>query len=198
MIFRKYVSICVLAWDLMEFQLSLTSVPGCNKRLCWLFWGISVLLVSFSKGNGLLSLDWAGRTENAHLFAGENLLLEYLQLWLGFAWSFQDSPRYSETCELNPMAISFHIVNKSYLWFPVLIKQNAIFKTRYILNGGNINNENIGICGKFHNPFRKCLWPRSRVQLYFSWEKNISKKTTPVFIQCEIKLSKHPCPSSPN
>lgn len=34
---------------------------------------------------------------------------------LVFAQSFQDSPRHSKTFKLNPMAISFHIVNKSYL-----------------------------------------------------------------------------------
>lgn len=56
---RNYISMCVLARDLMEFQLSLTSVPGCNKRLCWLFWAILVLLVFFSKG-GLASLPGLG------------------------------------------------------------------------------------------------------------------------------------------
>lgn len=191
MLCRKYVRTCVLAWDLMEIDLSLTNLPGYNKRPCGLLLGISVPLVSFRsphrKGDMTRSqpklfhslasppgVGWEDRRCPA--FAGEKLLVEYLPLWLAFAWSFQDFLRHPETSKLRPMAMSFHIVDKSYMWFPVLIRRDAIFKTRYILNGGNINNESTGFSGKFHNPSRKCLWPRSWLQLYFSWEKIFPKK----------------------
>lgn len=148
-----------------------------QEALLTLLGNISPPCLLWQRGIGFSPWTEVGGRKMIRYFAGEKLFVTYLHLCLAFTWSVQDSPRHSKTCKLNPTAISFHIVNKRYLWFPVLIKQNVIFKTRYILNGGNINNENIGICGKFHNPFRKCLWPRSWVQLYFSWEKNISKKT---------------------
>lgn len=129
--------------------------PGCLKWPCWVLLGISVPLVPFRSTCkkcfcSLVSspgLGWKDRRRSA--FAAEKLLVVCLKLWLAFCTIFQDLLRYPETSKLKPMAISSHPFNKSYMWFPVLIRQNAVLKNRYISNGGNISKENIRFCGNF-------------------------------------------------